>query len=117
MPTRIIPRKRFLGWLFNTIAPLSLVPGNYVIAGTWQFDDPDHARFTASATTIPEVSFVNEREKSSPGPVLTFPDQVFPFLNDGAFGPNLRLVPEASTYILFGLGALGVMVWRRRKAR
>ena len=24
-------------------------------------------------------------------------------------------VPEASTYALFGLGALGLMIWRKRK--
>ena len=30
---------------------------------------------------------------------------------------NSNPIPEASTYLLFGLGALGLTVWRRRKAR
>ena len=40
------------------------------------------------------------------------------YLNLGtpAFRVN-GIVPEASTYLLFGLGALGLMVWRKRKVR
>jgi len=30
---------------------------------------------------------------------------------------GVTVIPEASTYLLFGLGALGLMVWRRRKGR
>ena len=34
-----------------------------------------------------------------------------------AFDPGAPPIPEASTYLLFGLGALGLMAWRKRKAR
>ena len=30
---------------------------------------------------------------------------------------RLEAIPEASTYLLFGLGTVGLLVWRRRKAR
>ena len=36
---------------------------------------------------------------------------------DVAFQLTGNVVPEASTYLLFGLGTLGLMVWRKRKVR
>ena len=38
-------------------------------------------------------------------------------LESPAFRVNGTLVPEASTYLLFGLGTLGIIAWQRRKGR
>ena len=32
-----------------------------------------------------------------------------------ASSPGTAAIPEPSTYALFGLGTLGLMVWRKRK--
>jgi len=45
------------------------------------------------------------------------PTGLVPIYDPGLFGPNVLAIPEASTYALFGLGALGLMVWRKRRSR
>ncbi len=79
--------------------------------------DPYHSDI-ATATTIPDISFVTPRWGVSS--VLEFPDSATSFGTEGFFGPNLRVtaVPEPSTLAL-GLTGLGIAVGfalRRRAA-
>ena len=80
------------------------------------------------------LAFSNLTGGADPGPLINDPpiigssddyiwvDQGGGFFS-GSFGGSpvanlsaqITVVPEASTYILFGLGALGLMVWRKRK--
>jgi len=77
-------------WRFETISPVVLSPGSYVIGGTYLTSDPDLVRYFATATTRPEISFVTERECSGGCFGLTFPDSTSG-IDDGVFGPNLRI--------------------------
>ena len=75
-------------WLFNEIAPVALLPGNYVIGA----DDPacgglacDRFRLIVNETTIPEIAFGEARSASPTGP----PQSSQPQLNGGYFGPSM----------------------------
>jgi hypothetical protein len=78
-------------WLFNMITPLILPPGDYVIGA----DDPgctndcDSYRFLDVASTIPEITFGENRASSPVG----FPRFTVDGRNDGYFGPNFLAVP------------------------
>jgi hypothetical protein len=98
-------------WLFNSIAPLTLSPGTYVIGATIAAHDPDLTRLQASATTIPEVTFVEAR--TSLGSSLTFPTSFSEF-GTSFFGPNLRseAVPAPLSLALLGLGFVGLAARR-----
>ncbi len=84
-------------WRFESISPIVLSPGTYVIGGTYVASDADVARFSTTATTRPEITFVTERECSGGCSGLTFPDTGSPSTNDGVFGPNLRFEPPIPT--------------------
>jgi hypothetical protein len=106
-------------WLFTSIVPLTLPPGNYVMGAVW--GDPiigaDPFRLNANAT-----SFVNYT-----GPCATFlltaPDLVFPDCGTGSlnnasyFGPNLAIaVPEPNGLALLLIAAIGAFAGMRLRS-
>ena len=104
-----VPSASGLGsWLFNHISPLLLGPGDYVIGATFLQDDLDLARVEATSSTIPEISYIGPRWVSTAPGVLTFPATSGAIGNfaDGAFGPNLHLIPEPTSMLLLGWGLL-----------
>ena len=79
-------------WLTNQIEPIVLFPGDYVIGA----DDPscggpdcDRYRFVVEQSTIPQITFLEARSASPPGP----PQSPHPNLKGGYFGPTFRAVP------------------------
>ena len=77
----------------------SITPDNVFEAGeTWQFVLQNFVS-TGPATPLGSIGI------ASLSPVAT--------LSTGSI--IAQAIPEASTYLLFGLGTLGLMVWRKRK--
>lgn len=79
-------------WLVNNVAPVFLLPGNYVIGA----DDPpcsgiacDRYRLVAAEFTIPQITFGEARSASPPGP----PQSPQPQLDGGYFGPSFVATP------------------------
>ncbi len=110
-------------WLFNTIAPIELTLGQYVIGATFAGGDPDHFIYNGFGTpvvvsTASEVSFLGGRLIE--GAALTYPT-IAPPQNPGYFGPNFLIqdlsVPEPSSLCLAGLcsAIMGVYGWQRRR--
>lgn len=104
-------------WLFNAIAPIDLVPGDYVIGA----DDPDcngptcdRIRHFNTAVSIPEITFLVARD----GSLLGFPGSPMSGRNDGYFGPTFRVtrVPEPAALGLLGLAGITLLA-RRPAAR
>jgi len=102
-------------WLFNDITPVELAPGNYVIGA----DDPlcsgggdcDGIRFRGVATTIPQITFGMNLNKSGFG----FPDSHSPTddRDDGYFGPTFSVVvPEPATIFLLFFGTVSLNLCR-----
>ncbi len=78
-------------WLLNEIMPVVLSPGQYVIGA----DDPacaascDRFRLVVEEMTIPEITFLEARTASPPGPPMSSQPQ----LNGGYFGPTMVVQP------------------------
>ncbi len=108
-------------WLFNEIDGILLVPGDYVIGG----DDPgcsgtiadpcDRVRQAVTATTIPQISFVENRD----GPI-GYPGQANPQRDDAYFGPTFRAevaVVPVTTAAWLALPVMGLAIRQARKLR
>jgi hypothetical protein len=106
-------------WLFNTITPLTLNPGSYVIGAQYAQTDPDQIRALTTATTISQITFEHERDIGSSS--LAFPTNSFPSFDAGIFGPNLltTAVPEPSSAIIAVFDAVGVIAygWSRHRCQ
>jgi hypothetical protein len=89
-------------WRFQSISPLVLVPGNYVVAATVSNFDPlrNGLFFALPITTIPDVSFIESRFLGVPA--LAYPPSA---IGIDSFGPNLRLGDDV---VLPGLGLTGI---------
>jgi hypothetical protein len=107
-------------WLFNAITPTFLLSGEYVIASHYIESDPDFARLRTTATTITQITYGTFRDEISS--TLTFPSVSDPALDDGSFGPNfltttVAVVPEPSTALVAGIGAVGLLAYWYRQRR
>ncbi len=92
-------------WRFNSISPLTLLPGSYVVGATILSGDVDLQQFNSVATMFPAATFIQARNVG--GSSLTFPNPSSVH-NDGVFGPNLQVtgVPESSAGLAAIAGAL-----------
>jgi hypothetical protein len=105
-------------WLFESVTPIDLGPGDYVLGAFFAAFDPDFARFDTARTTISEITFGTSRYVTTPG-TLPFPSESVP--RDGGYGPNLLVasptIPEPATLVMLSIGgiaAFGTLGYRRR---
>jgi hypothetical protein len=92
-------------WLFNSVSSLTLSPGTYVVGATIVANDTDLQRFNATASLIPDATFVQALDIGAS--VLTYPLPASVF-NDGVFGPNLEVsaVPEPTSAAILLCGMI-----------
>jgi PEP-CTERM motif len=106
-------------WLFTTISPLQLQPGDYVLGAVW--GDPnigaDPFRINTNAVTSGVSYTAACAVFQLPSPELVFPDCGGGSLTDASyFGPNLAVVvPEPGSLTLLACGLLGLAGTARRK--
>ncbi len=105
-------------WLFNSIAPVLLLPGTYV-TGAFYATRADQVMANATITTVPEVSFAASRASNDAG--FAEPG-VYGLVQPGVFGPNFSIVTgvssvpdEGNTFALLMIGAAGLLVFRRSR--
>ena len=106
-------------WLVEGIPSLPLGVGSYVLGGVQTNSiGGDLLRLNATATAAPGIVYGTTMQNTANGLVLTMPDSAVSSVDDGAWGPNLRLasaaMPEPSALSLFALG-LGAIALRRRR--
>jgi hypothetical protein len=104
-------------WLFESFAPITLAPGDYLIGNVFFADEP-LAEFGSSITTISQIT-LNGGGVGTGNGGLTAPSASY----EPIYGPTLETlaVPEASTWAMMllgfaGLGFLGLQSAGGRRA-
>ena len=111
------------GFRYVSIAPVVLSIGNYTIAGTIGAQASDPVAYNvaglSSAAQITIPSGASRYTESGSYTSLTYPTLAFPSSNpyNVYFGPNFQVspVPEPSTVVFMGVGALGLLAAQRRR--
>lgn len=102
-------------WLFESVGPLALAPGNYNI-GLAFFTDTPGAQFGTAFTTDPRIRYIGARESPS-GQNSGLTNPTGDFGTDGIFGPSLLLapvpVPAGVVLLATALAGLGLARGRR----
>ena len=103
-------------WLFNSIMPVRLEPGQYVIGAHDPACEVDCDRIRLQATTVtttPGITFVENRDGS---PAEFPPGGEFDLQDLAYFGPSFRgvVVPEPSSGILLAWAMFCACAGRRR---
>ena len=99
-------------WLFESIAPLTLAPGNYEL-GTLFFDDGPIAELDAPFFPIPQITVV----EGVVGPLGGGFETPLSVSGELVFGPTLETVPEPGLMWLLGLGSAALLLSRAPMAR
>jgi len=106
-------------WLFESFAPITLAPGDYLIGNVF-FDSDPFAAYNSSSTTISQITPTGGMVGTTDGG-LTAPSGAF---SPAIYGPTLETlaVPEASTWAMMllgfaGLGFMGLQSAAARRAR
>jgi len=103
-------------WLFQSIAPVVIVPGNYVVGGFYA-TTVDSVMANATITTVPQISFLASRASTE---VAFAEPGVYGLVEPGVFGGNIRVqtpaaIPEPGSMLLLASG-LGTLIARRRRS-
>ena len=94
-------------WLFTSISPIVLAPGNYVLGETYPTSADDNARSSVAGITTP-AGITYDTGLFGLGGGLFMPNTSSSG-EPGYFGPNLETaVPEPSSMILLGLFVGGI---------
>jgi len=105
-------------WLFNSITPLVLAPGTYVVSGFYA-TSADSVMANATIVTDPRISFLASRASTEGA----FAEAgVYGLVEPGVFGANLRVqapvvTPEPTSMFLLGSGIVALAVRRRRSVK
>ena len=106
-------------WLFNSIAPVLLAPGTYVV-GAYYATGADFVMANATITTAPQITFAASRASSNGVPAEP---GVYGLVEPGVFGPGIEIqsvssVPDhGSTLALLCMSVAGLLAWRRWQRR
>jgi hypothetical protein len=108
------------GFRFESVSPVALASGTYVIAMTMPDGNADlQFIYASSFSTASEITYVNSVFDASAS--LAFPHPAYDGdYSPGLFGPNFTFddstVPEPSTYSALGLGLAALLAFARRRA-
>jgi hypothetical protein len=96
------------------IVPTTLPPGSYVIGGFTASGDLV-ADTASSISTIPQITFVENRGTTGSSAGLAFPTMHYPTQGLGFFGPNFTVVPEPFSVALGAVAFVGMLLFGARR--
>ena len=101
-------------WLIDTIAAITLLPGNYLLGAVF-YTSESLAQVSSSFTNISDITVGGGVRNGAANTGFTAPLASFGF---DIFGPTMRVannaVPEPTGLALVGLGLFGLAAFRRR---